>query len=190
MSRVITAEGSSIKTSAEVETRHLTIDGLPYAGANANANGNYSVTPAYFWMGVRPGEAWFELRSLTFCVEMTGQWTNATYGSLSGLTNGVQLQLLADLPPGGAVLQSYFKSPIKHNGEYNAYCNPLRQIDTLGGASAQTTGTWTLDFVDAGQAVRLDGTRVIAARYSDDFTDTAVVHHWAIAKGVSHTAPP
>lgn len=92
-----------------------------------NANGNYSVTPAIFYIQPPPGVIYF-INMLQIMVSDTGSPARIDYGNITGgVTNGPQLRLLAN-----GNLLSFPGKVIPNNGILASVNTDYQQINFAG----------------------------------------------------------
>ena len=127
------------------------------ADVTFNANGNYSVTAAYWEARPPAGEIWFVNRML-FEIEDSGLTGWATYGALAALTNGVEAQVVRGTGSGATVLE-YLTDPnagqvkTNHDWKFQKY-----DVDLNAGPGVDfVSGRWTFGRSGPNSGLLLDG---------------------------------
>ena len=119
--------------------RHMDTVGDASGSHDANVNG--SVTPVLFRINP-PAQGVIVLTQLTAIVEMAGNFTTVSYGSLTALTNGIRVgfwdkdteALLSELTAAHA---------IQSNADWAMYANDV-QLNAWGGGNSMLVAKWNI----------------------------------------------
>ncbi len=146
-----------------------------------DANGNYSVTPAKFFIRA-PAETFLVLYTMTINVEDNVALTQAGYGgSVGPLTNGVNVYIANENEVN--VLSLVDGRPIKANPQWQRIAHDIRTIAYSGAANGLTI-SW--EFQRTGSPILLRPFSSLVVALSDDFSH--LTDHAFLIAGHQHHA--
>lgn len=129
-----------------------------------NLVGDYSETPTEFFIKPPAGEGIILARILIFIGD-TGNFSASGYGNGGGLTNGIELKVVANSEDVLSDLTAGLS--IKSNAEWSRYCYDVSLID-FGSGENFLSIRWT--FEKSGIPVRLDADNKLVVTLNDDFS--------------------
>jgi len=159
--------------------RFLTDDGLVGDGTNSTIISDGSSTAVPYYTGPPSGKIW-EVHRIIVYIEDAGNATSSTYGVLSGLTNGFDLEHRVGVA--GTVVQDLLDgTSVKNNGNWGRYAYDIF-YQSAGGGNSTISIRWT--FSKTGVPLILRGHRSEKLVFTNNDALAGLVDHTVMLHAV------